>query len=61
MLATIIAEAAHGGEGLLSETWELLQNPAHWVFEYVSAIPAYLLGRWRLKVHDRKHHKGHVS
>jgi len=44
----------------VNELLEILSSPAHWVFEGISdlvfAVPAYLLGRWRLRVHDRRKH-----
>lgn len=44
----------------MHELEHLLTNEAHWAFEAITdltfAIPAYALGRWRLKVHDREAH-----
>lgn len=43
-----------------NEALHIVTDPAHWIGEAVMdstfAIPAYFLGRWRLKVHDRKKH-----
>jgi hypothetical protein len=51
----ILAEAVHSSEGLWSEVGHLLTNPAHWIFEYVTAIPGVGFGYWRGRRHDRKH------
>ncbi len=44
----------------MSEFLEIVSSPGHWGFETVSnaafALPAYFVGRWRLRVHDRKEH-----
>lgn len=44
----------------MDEFLHLLQNPAHWMFEVVTdlvlAVPAYFVGRWQVRRHDRKHH-----
>ena len=44
----------------MHEILHILTDPAHWVGELVMdttfAIPAYLVGRWRLRVHDRTVH-----
>lgn len=45
---------------MMHELGHLLTDPAHWSFEAITdltfAVPAYLLGRWRLRVHDRRVH-----
>lgn len=44
----------------MTEILHIVSDPAHWVAEFIMdgafAIPAYLFGRWRLKVHDHKAH-----
>jgi cytochrome oxidase assembly protein ShyY1 len=63
-MLTILAQAAHEGEGVVEQTQELLTNPAHWIFEIISdivvgavlSVPAYFLGRWQVRKHDRKEH-----
>lgn len=45
---------------MIPELTHILADPAHWVAEFVMdftfAIPAYFLGRWRVRVHDREKH-----
>jgi hypothetical protein len=44
----------------MNDFLQILTSWDHWAFEAVSdaafAAPAYLLGRWRLRVHDRRKH-----
>lgn len=44
----------------MHEFIEIVTSPGHWAFEALSdavfAVPAYFLGRWRLRTHDRKVH-----
>lgn len=45
---------------IIHETLAVLGDPGHWVAEVIMdtvyAIPAFLLGRWSLRAHDRKTH-----
>jgi len=42
------------------EFTHLLGDPAHWAFEAVSgavyAVPAVIVTKWRVRIHDRKKH-----
>lgn len=44
----------------MHELTHILASPAHWIFEVVSdlvfAVPAYFIGRWRVRIHDRRVH-----
>jgi hypothetical protein len=44
----------------MHEFIHLLTDPAHWSFEVVTdvvlAVPAYYVGKWRVRVHDRNVH-----
>jgi hypothetical protein len=45
---------------MIHELMHIVADPAHWVGEAVMdttfALPFYVIGRWRLKVHDRRKH-----
>ena len=49
----------------MHEFVHILTSWEHWAFEAISdlalALPAYLLGRFGLRRHDRTRHKGHTS
>ena len=45
---------------MTDELVHLLLNPAHWIYEGITdvayAVPFYFIGKWRVRVHDKKVH-----
>ncbi len=64
MIATVLAEVAHGHGGYWVELGELVRSPAHWTFDliveavlFLLGLPfAYLAGKRAVRRHDEAHH-----